>query len=183
MLGGLLGDFVHGAIPESYPERVRAGIRLHRAIDVFTDGHPAVHAARATFVAPFRRYAGILLDVWFDHLLARDFVRWSAEPLDVFSARLQALLTANAMRLPAGLARFAAYMRRHNLPRAYAEPAVIGQVLTGIGGRLRHANPLERALPELLARKTLLAASFTAFFPALIKHVQALRGRQTMACC
>ena len=57
-LGSLLGDFVHGRIPDDLRANVADGIRLHRAIDVFTDGHPVVTALRGRFVAPFRRYAG-----------------------------------------------------------------------------------------------------------------------------
>jgi Uncharacterized protein conserved in bacteria len=76
-LGGMLGDFVHGRPdPQRWPERVIAGIRLHRAIDVYTDAHAEVLAAKARLPPPYRRYAGIALDMWFDHCLARDFTRW-----------------------------------------------------------------------------------------------------------
>ncbi len=79
LLCGMLGDFVHGQpVPQLFPSRVIAGIRLHGAIDVYTDAHPEVLAAKAQLPPPYRRYAGILLDMWFDHCLARDFGRWCA---------------------------------------------------------------------------------------------------------
>jgi acyl carrier protein phosphodiesterase len=82
-LGGMLGDFVRGQPdPALFPAPVIRGIRLHRAIDSYTDGHPEVLAAKASLPPPYRRYAGILLDMWFDHLLARDFSHWSAQPLE-----------------------------------------------------------------------------------------------------
>jgi acyl carrier protein phosphodiesterase len=77
-LGGLLGDFVRGPIESlAYAPQVRRGIGLHRANDVFTDAHPQVRSAKALLPPPYWRYAGIALDMWFDHRLARDFSRWS----------------------------------------------------------------------------------------------------------
>src|SRR5699024_8931556 len=88
-VGGILGDFVRGRPDPTLPAGLRRGIALHRAVDAFTDRHPDVAAARRLFDPPWRRYAGIMLDVWFDHCLARDFGRWSDWPLEVFSVRLQ----------------------------------------------------------------------------------------------
>jgi acyl carrier protein phosphodiesterase len=167
-LGGMLGDFVHGQ-PDalSLPPRVIDGIRLHRAIDVHTDAHPEVLAAKALLPSPYRRYAGILLDMWFDHCLARDFPRWSAQPLDRYAAALRALLHRHDALLPPELRRFRAYMEGHDLPAGYADRATLGQALAGIGQRLSRANPLDSALPVLLERDALLQRHFEVFYPQL----------------
>ena len=68
-LGSAMGDFVRGRPDPAWPLARQAGLRFHRAIDAFTDAHPEVVAARNQFTPPMRRYAGIVLDVWFDHLL------------------------------------------------------------------------------------------------------------------
>ncbi|PWK83857.1 ACP phosphodiesterase [Fulvimonas soli] len=169
-LGGLLGDFVRGAPDPALPTAVAAGIRLHRAIDAYTDAHPEVLAAKALLPPPYRRYAGILLDMWFDHCLARDFGRWSARPLADFAAGVRALLRREDARLPPALRRFAAYMEAHDLPAGYADPAVLARALAGIGRRLSRANPLDRALPVLQALDAPLQARFEAFFPDLRGH-------------
>ncbi len=109
-LGGLMGDFVHGQPDPALPERLITGIRLHRAVDVYTDAHAEVAAARALLPSPYRRYAGILLDMWFDHLLARDFERWSGRGLEPYSAGVRDLLLRHESSLPAGLRRFRLYM-------------------------------------------------------------------------
>lgn len=166
-LGGLLGDFVRGAPESQWPADVALGIRLHRAIDAYTDTHPEVMAARTRLAPPFRRYAGILLDMWFDHCLARDFGRWSTVPLGDFSAALRGLLQARHAQLPPALQRFAGYMQANDLPAAYAEPAVLGRALAGIGRRLSRANPLAGALPVLQAEARALDGHFEAFFPQL----------------
>lgn len=172
ILGGMLGDFVHGGIPAQLRPGVQAGLRLHRAIDVFTDAHPVVVALRAQFQPPYRRFAGIIIDVWFDHLLARDFARWSDVSLAVFSADLNALLAHHASELPDGLRRFAAYMRSHDLPRAYADRAVLARVFAGMSARFSRVNPLASALQETTPIESELAAAFNTFFPQLVHYVQ-----------
>ena len=88
ILGGLLGDFVFGkSILEDWRPSVRVEIIRHRRIDRYTDDHPTVVAARALF-GPLRRYSGIVLDVYFDHLLARDWRHWNDAPLDEFTTRV-----------------------------------------------------------------------------------------------
>ncbi len=167
-LGGMLGDFVHGAPdPAQFAPRVIEGIRLHRAIDVYTDAHAEVLAAKAQLPPPYRRYAGILLDMWFDHCLARDFSRWSGQSLALRSDALRGLLRREDPWLPPGLRRFSAYMEQHGLPAAYADRAVLGQALSAIGQRLSRANPLGSALPVLVEREAVLQRHFEAFFPQL----------------
>lgn len=166
-LGGMLGDFVRGTPDPALQAGVRAGIALHRAIDGYTDRHAHVLAARGLFPPPYRRYAGIALDMWFDHCLARDFARWSAEPIGLYSESLRALLQRQQALLPASAQRFARYMEANDLPAAYADPQVLGRALAGIGQRLRRDNPLDRMLPVLQALDAPLQRHFEAFFPQL----------------
>jgi acyl carrier protein phosphodiesterase len=166
-LGGLMGDFVHGQPDPALPHGLIAGIRLHRAIDVYTDSHPEVAAARALLPAPFRRYGGILLDMWFDHLLARDFPRWSEQRLETYSLGVRDLLDRHTPLLPLGLQRFRHYMEAHALPGGYARPEEIAAALDGISHRLRRANPVAEALPVLVGLDRPLQAHFEAFYPQL----------------
>ncbi len=169
-LGGLLGDFWHGAPDPHWPPRLRAGVLLHRKIDAYTDSHPFVAEARRLFDAPLRRYAGILLDMYFDHALAREWSRYADESLAVLSTRVLDLVAANAAQLPPDLQRFAQYMRNHGLFVGYAQRATIEQALAGISRRLRRANPLAEAGPALWQRAAALDEIFTRFFPDLIGY-------------
>lgn len=167
LLGGLLGDFWRGAPDPHWPARIRAGVVLHRKIDVYTDSHADVAAARALFAPPLRRYAGILLDVYFDHVLAANWPQHAREPLATLSARVEELLRANRHWLPARLNRFAGYFRQAGLFSTYADRDVIERVLGGISQRLRHDNPLASAGPALWEREAELRAVFARFFPGL----------------
>lgn len=175
LLGSLLGDFWRGAPDRGWDDGVRHGVLLHRRIDVYTDSHPVVAAARARFEPPFRRYAGILIDMYFDHALARDWQRHAAEPLAAFSRRIGALLAANRGWLPPGLNRFARYADQHGLYAAYAQRATIERALAGIGTRLRRPNPLAAAGPALWAQAPALDAAFDDFFPGLVAQASLLR--------
>lgn len=177
MLGGLIADFLRGRIDPARPRGVRAGIALHRSIDVFTDAHPQVVAARALFEPPYRRYAGILLDVWFDHLLARGWDRLGIGSLHAFSRDVQALLARRAAEVPAPMHGFVRYLRAHDLPERYADLGTIGHVLRGLSARLSRANPLGDALPIVERHAEALDRRFEAFFPDLQAHVRAERER------
>jgi len=168
LLGGLLGDFWRGAPDRHWPAAVRAGVVLHRKIDVYTDSHAEVAGARALFAPPLRRYAGILLDVYFDHLLAAEWPRHGGEPLADLSARAGRLLQANRHWLPPRLNRFADYFDQAGLFASYAERDMIERVLGGIGRRLKHDNPLATAGPALWRRDAELRAAFARFFPQLV---------------
>jgi acyl carrier protein phosphodiesterase len=175
LLGGMLGDFWRGAPAAHWPAAVQAGVRLHRRIDVYTDSHPRIANARALFAPPLRRYAGIMLDVYFDHVLARDWNRHASVPLDLLSARVSALLRANRDWLPPRLNRFAEYFDAAGLFAGYSGRAAIERVLAGIGQRLTRANPLAQAGPQLWARERELEAAFAEFFPDLVAYAAAER--------
>jgi acyl carrier protein phosphodiesterase len=168
LLGGLLGDFWHGAPDPQWPAAICAGVVLHRKIDVYTDSHAEVAAARALFVPPLRRYAGILLDVYFDHVLAAEWPRQGREPLADLSARVEVLLRDNRRWLPPQLNRFADYFHQAGLFASYADPDTIERVLAGIGRRLKHDNPLATAGPALWRRNAELRVAFARFFPDLV---------------
>ncbi len=167
-LGGFLGDFLHGAPPEHWPRELRRGVLLHRAIDGFTDRHPDVVEARHSFQPPYRRFAGIALDVWFDHCLARDFTRWTGLPLAEYSDELLALLHGHDRWLTPELRRFREYMQLHRLPAGYADADCLQQVLAGLSRRLRFANPLAHMLVPLQARSKALQPVFERLFDDLL---------------
>ena len=177
MVGGVLGDFWRGAPDAAWSPNLRAGVILHRHIDTFTDAHALVVRARALFVPPQRRYAGILLDVYFDHLLARDFSRYSGEPLAPFSARMMSLLRESQQQMPLPMQRFIRYIDTHGGLAAYADPQMIVEVLHGIGHRLKHANPLAESSAPLFALAAPLSELFAAFFPILIQFAEGERAR------
>lgn len=176
-LGSAQGDFLHGHPDPAWPAARQAGLLFHRAIDHYTDAHPEVVAARNTFEAPLRRYAGIVLDVWFDHLLVRGWTRLdTGEPLARFARRWLALLDGHATELPESLRAFMAWMHAHGLPQAYGNLATLDVVFHAMAHRLSRPSPMGDALPALLERAEVLQHHFDAFFPDLVAHARQLHA-------
>jgi acyl carrier protein phosphodiesterase len=175
-LGSAQGDFLHGHPDPAWSAARQAGLQFHRAIDHYTDAHPEVVAARNTFDPPLRRYAGIVLDVWFDHLLVCGWARLTPdEPLPQFARHWLALLDDHAMELPESLRAFMAWMHAHGLPQAYGETATLDVVFHAMARRLSRPSPIGDALPALLERADTLQRHFDAFFPDLVVHARKLR--------
>jgi acyl carrier protein phosphodiesterase len=165
--GTLLGDFVRGADLGTWPEPVEQAIRLHRRIDSHTDSHEAVRAARAAAPADLRRYAGILLDVWFDHHLIATWKRWSDTPLDSYAGDAHASLARCATFMPEPAATVAANLSRYRGLTACATPDGMARVLQRIGRRLKKPVALDQGLPHLMRHEALLAEAFETLFPDL----------------
>jgi acyl carrier protein phosphodiesterase len=174
VIGALLGDVVRGRL-QAWPRALGDGVRLHRRIDAYTDAHPAVLAARARFAPPFRRYAGVLLDLWFDHLLARDFERLTGAALRAFAARVYAIWRAAPRELPASFHLMAARLIEHDALVAYADPAHVERVLERVAARLARPSPVADALPLLQALQAPLALCFERLWPELVAHAERAR--------
>ena len=168
MLGGLLGDFVRGGRAlRSFPKGVREGIRLHRRIDKFTDHAEEVVSLRRTFPPAFRRWAGIVIDLAFDHELARRWDELGQGSLPGFDIEIRRLLQKHSPNIPGDLQKFMEYADRRGLFTAYRYEQEMLLSLKGIGGRMRRSNPLHEVWlvwPEL---REPCRRSFARFFPRL----------------
>lgn len=172
LLGSLYGDFVKGPLAGRFPSELEAAIRLHRSIDAFTDNHPLVKHALGRFPAERRRYAGIVLDVFFDHCLARDWAQYAEMPLNSFTRRVYGVLAAEA-QLPERLAKIAPHMAAQDWLGSYREFAIIGDVLGGISRRLSKPQGLIEAAQELPGLYQPLSDDFAEFYPLLQTFAQA----------
>ena len=177
ILGGLLGDFVFGqSVLQEWRPSVRVEIVRHRRIDRYADEHPAVVEARMRF-GGLRRYAGIVLDVYFDHCLAREWQRWNEAPLDRFTARVYGVLDAHRDELPPRLQAVAPRMAAHDWLGSYAQRGNVDHAVRGIATRLsRNGERLVECLGVLRAHEAAVDAAFEAFFPDLLRAAARMRS-------
>ena len=172
LLGSLYGDFVKGQLEGRFTPELESAIRLHRQIDSFTDSHPVVLRALGRFPAGSRRFAGIILDVFFDHCLARQWEHYSTEPLDDFTAHVYRVL-AGTSDLPGRLATVMPYMITDDWLGSYRDFEVLAQVFRGISRRLSKPEALAGAMEDLAAQYEPLTEDFQVFYPILQSFAQA----------
>lgn len=166
LLGSLYGDFVKGPLQGRWPADVEAGIRLHRQIDVFTDSHPVVLQAKQRFPRERRRYAGILIDLFFDHCLAANWHSYADVPLEAFTSRVYRILREET-ELPGTLAMIAPRMAAQDWLGSYRDFAVMEQVVAGMCRRLSRPEGLAGGAAELEQLYVPLLQDFRAFYPEL----------------
>ena len=172
MLGGLFGDFIRGRRAlRGFPEPIRQGIVLHRYIDRRTDHSAVVKKLRRVFPREFRRYAGIIIDLAFDHELAVNWWRYMPGSLERFDVEIRDLLRDNKELMPQGLTDFMAYADRHGLFTAYREEDVTLFALAGLGTRLSRPNPLHRVAEIWPGLAPEFKVAFRQFFPEIQSEV------------
>lgn len=171
-LGNLLGDFRRQIDGAELPPAVRMGLDNHRRVDALTDAHPRVAGARRLFSRPRRRFAGVALDVVFDHFLIRHWSFFATQPLDGFVEEVYGDLEQTLSGLPEPARVSLQKMIDRDWLRACASLASTGQVLDHLAGRLRFAHGFTGAVDELRVLDGELEDVFLGFFPELMAEVQ-----------
>lgn len=174
-VGGLLGDFVKGPLVSAWPADIEFGIRLHRQIDSLTDRHPAFVAATQNLEPPWRRYRGILLDVYFDHLLARRWQEFHPEPLPIFCRRFYRHLAQYRSELPPRVQHFCDRAPEVSWLESYARADKVPVMLDNVGRRLRRPVTLGQAWPLLDGDRLHLNRRFDELMAELIEFAEQQR--------
>jgi len=181
-LGAMLGDFVRGKRAlKTYDAGVQKGIMLHRFIDARTDSMPGIVELRGWFQPPFRRYAGIIIDLAFDHELALHWDRYSEVSLGEYDQGVREMLARNEPLLPERLKAFMRYADRRGLFAAYRRESEILHSLRGLGRRLSRENPLHRTQEVWSDFKPLVSARFERLFDEIQRDVAGwLKSKSTI---
>lgn len=177
LLGQFIADSVPGKQLENYPPAVQTGIRLHRAIDTFTDQHPVVRRSTQRLrEAGYGKYAAVISDMFLDHFLARNFTEFSTETLAGFTRRVYAVLRTHEAEMPPRVQQFFPHLVQHNWLLGYAETEGIRRALSGLSRRASAGSGMETAANELQTNYAAYEADFRAFFPELQALVAGLLG-------
>lgn len=175
LAGSLLGDFVSGNIAGKFNERVEHEILLHRRIDLFTDTNEIVKRSKARISANLKRFAGVLIDVFYDHFLAVDFERYSAVPLKVFTEKAYRALEEHGALFPDAFRQRIPAIIETDLLGSYRSLDGIHVALQRISSRIKRENSLPEGIFDLENSYRELNADFDEYFPQLIAFVQTAR--------
>jgi acyl carrier protein phosphodiesterase len=181
-IGGVLGDFVKGPLPAGLPPDLAAGVALHRAVDSFADRHPAFAASRARVSPLRRRVSGVLVDLFYDHLLARDWAEHGTGTLDDYTAQLHAVLHGFHEVLPEPARDGAQRIRSHGWLPSYRDVDAVARVIDLMAvHRLRRANTLAGGIEEFHADAAGFDADFRLFLPDALAFASAWRATRDAA--
>jgi acyl carrier protein phosphodiesterase len=172
LLGSLMGDFVKGPLTDRYAPAITRGLVLHRGVDTYTDAHVLVARSRARISPPRRRYAGIMVDLFYDHFLARHWDDYATVPLPEFTASVYSTLLERRDLLPERLQNIASNMARTDWLGSYRDTTNVGIALDRIGTRLTRGNALLDSVEELVANYDGLEEDFRAFFPEVVRFAE-----------
>lgn len=182
MTGGVAADFVRNPDLHRLSPEVFRGVMLHRLIDGFTDRHPTTLRSISRVSRTMGWYGGIVIDIYYDHILAREWLRYSSEPLASFAARSYAVLDASHAALPDDARKFIRKFVDEDRLNRYATldgiEDTLDRVSRVIAERIPHrAMQLTLAMPLLIEKDADIAADFHEFYPDLMAFAAEQRLR------
>lgn len=172
LLGNFIGDYVKGNKYQEYPEKVAFGIRLHRSIDLFTDQHQDVKRCIDLLKPEYGRYAGVVVDVFFDHFLAANWNQYSVYTLREYAKHAHAVFLSNFRLLPFRVKQFLPFLIQHKRLESYAKVENLYQVLEIMSRRTSLPSKSEFALQVLIREYDQFDALFHRFFAEMIEYVE-----------
>lgn len=167
IIGNFIADSIRGNQFEGLTDGIIDGIRLHRKIDTFTDSHPIYLTSKHRFSKDFDKYSGVLMDIIYDHYLAKNFDQYSHLCLQQHADGIYEILKNNHDVLPEHAKRFYGYMTERNILFHYSNINGIETVLTHLSNRIRNRFELQLAIPILEANYQEIEEEFTIFFDDL----------------
>lgn len=167
-LGNFIADSIRGNKFDHLPERIQQGILLHREIDTFTDAHKIPRKSSKRLHQNYSHYSRVIVDIFYDHFLAKNWSKYSNIALDEFVERFYDLLEDNYELLPDGVKRMMPYMITDNWIYNYSKMEGIARVLNGMNRRTKNKSKMNFAIMDLEQHYTKFESEFTAFFEELI---------------
>jgi acyl carrier protein phosphodiesterase len=168
MVGNFIGDFVKGRnLHERFELEIAKGIEMHRAIDQFTDSHPIVTQSKNRLRSKYRHYSGVIVDVFYDHFLARNWNQYCTEPLSDFAVRVYQIVREHDSILPERVKRMLPYMVKGNWLVNYSHVEGIHQALSGMAKRTPYESRMNEATEDLKGSYEAFQTEFIEFLPQL----------------
>jgi len=172
LVGNFIGDFVKGRDYLDYEPGIQKGIVLHREIDSYTDQHPVCLQSKVRLRPSYRHYSGVVVDLFYDHFLAKNWSQYSGISLNQYSQWVYQTIAENQSKVPGRVSQMLTYMVRGNWLESYAEISGIDRALTGMASRTRFKSNMENASLDLERYYSEFELEFLEFFPQVTDHVK-----------
>lgn len=182
-IGNLLGDFEKGTpdtLRARLPEDIVAGIIMHRRIDAFTDAHRHFREARKLLSPSRRRFAGIVVDIFFDHFLTLHWSRYHPDSVSTFIQNIYATLDNNVHLLGTEFAPLLPRIKSENWLAAYGNEAGLELTLNRVASRSSRLAPLSESILDFHQNREAFEQAFLAFYPLVRQKAGVLLGLKSL---
>lgn len=171
IIGNFIADSIKGSAFNTFPEEIQKGIILHRKIDTFTDAHPIVEISKDRLRPKYKKYASVIVDIYYDHYLAINWNTYSETSLKDYTQNVYSLIEKHKHTFPIKSQLFTKYMLQYDILSAYAHLEGIEKVLNGMSRRASFVSNMEHSIHDLKEHYPLFENEFKEFFPELQKFV------------
>lgn len=169
-IGNFMADGIHGKNFDTFPVDIQKGIILHRAIDTFTDAHPIFRQSTKRLHPNYHHYSGIIVDIFYDHFLAKNWSNYSDERLEDYSQRFYQSLRDNYDDLTPKTQKMMPYLIEYNWLLSYQTIEGIESVLKQMDNRMKRDSNMRFSVAELKTYYSDFESEFSAFFEAIIGY-------------
>lgn len=169
-IGNFIADAVKGKRFNDYIKGIKNGILIHREIDFFTDNHEIVKVGKRR-LAEYRHYSGVIMDIYYDHFLAKNWSSYSEIRLEQFTKIQYELLQKNHSHLPERMRYILKYMEQGDWLSNYENMDGIHFALHGLSQRTKFKSGMEHAVKNLETDYELLEKEFQKFFDEIKLHI------------
>lgn len=170
-IGNLLPDIIPFNSLSHLPHEFLRGAKCHREIDNFTDSHSVFRQSMNRIDEPFRRYASVLIDIFYDHVLSREWENYSNTPLPEFIFEVYSAFDDYKDNIPEKAQLPLSRMKESDLLSSYQNTEGIRWALKRMNKRIRRPLYLEDSVSILEKNYDAFADDFNDFFPELIAHI------------
>lgn len=171
-IGNFMADSIRGSQYLDYPNSLQKGILLHRHIDSFTDSHPIYRKSKHRLHEKYGHYSGVIMDIAYDHFLAKNWSKYSNEKLEDYAADFYKLMQDNYEILTERTKGMLPYMIGRNWLVSYATIAGLEMILFQMDYRTKHRAHMQEAIVEIQDFYTEFESEFFQFFEELVLSCQ-----------
>lgn len=177
-IGNFIADAIKGKQYRHLPIKIQKGIIHHRAIDTYTDQHPIVRRSKQRLNPKYRHFKGVIIDIFYDHFLAKNWHQYSSISLEKFSQEHYQLLENNFDILPKKTQHLLPYMKEQNWLYNYRSMEGISQILWGMNKRTKGISQMDLAQEDLKNNYLEFEEDFAQFFKELMQYSEAFLENQ-----
>ncbi|WP_235317720.1 ACP phosphodiesterase [Polaribacter sp. Hel1_33_49] len=167
MIGNFIADHIKGNNYDGFSEKIQQGVFLHREIDTFTDAHEVVRKSKRRLHERYRHYDGVIIDIFYDYFLAKNWSNYSVIPLDIYTDSINKFFYEISPELPLKSQNFIKYMIQYNILFNYQFKDGIERVLNGMNTRTKGKSQMNLAIEDLTILHQEFEDDFTIFFKDL----------------